>query len=198
MSDSTFNPRTLILLLIVLFVTILRTVAPFSDNFGDIANISAVGAITLFSGTYFKKPVQSFAIPLVTLLLTDAILATTIYKEYSNGFLYEGWYWTYISFALMVFVTRVIVKKVNVLNFIGGTLVVVFIHWIITDLGVWYGSKYPQTLVGFWTVLEMAIPFELRFLYGTVGYGILMFGSFELLNVKYPVLSLSRKRVSKY
>ncbi|MFP5081488.1 DUF6580 family putative transport protein [Pedobacter sp. JCM 36344] len=195
MSDSTFIPRTLILLLIVLLVTILRTVAPFSDNFGDIANFSAVGAITLFSGTYFKNPVQSFAIPLVTVLLTDVILATTIYKEYSHGFLYEGWYWTYIAFALMVLVTKVVVKKVNVLNFVGGTLAVVFIHWIVTDLGVWYGSKYPQTLVGFWTVLEMAIPFELRFLYGTLGYGILMFGSFELLNVKYPVLSLSRERV---
>lgn len=113
MSESIFNPRTLILLLIVALVTILRTVAPFSDNFGQIANFSAVGAITLFSGTYFKNTLQSFAIPLLTLLFTDIILATTIYKEYSNGFLYEGWYWTYIAFALMVLVTRVISKKLT-------------------------------------------------------------------------------------
>ncbi|RZL20194.1 MAG: hypothetical protein EOO89_01010 [Pedobacter sp.] len=196
MSESIFNPRTLILLLIVALVTILRTVAPFSDNFGQIANFSAVGAITLFSGSYFKNTVQSFAIPLLTLLMTDIILSTTIYKEYSTGFLYEGWYWTYIAFALMVFVTRLISKKVNVLNFVIGTLAVVLIHWIVTDLGVWYGSNYPQTLAGFWAVLVLAIPFELRFLYGTVAYGILMFGSFELLKVKYPVLTLSREKIS--
>jgi hypothetical protein len=196
MSETKFNPRTLILLLIVALVTILRTIAPFSDNFNQIANFSAVGAITLFSGSYFKNTVQSFAIPLLTLLLTDIILATTIYKEYSNGFLYEGWYWTYLAFALMVLVTRLITKKVNVLNFVLGTLSVVLIHWIVTDLGVWYGSNYPQTFAGFWTVLELAIPFELRFLYGTLAYGVLMFGAFELLKVKYPVLSLARERIS--
>ncbi|MEJ7557824.1 MAG: DUF6580 family putative transport protein [Pedobacter sp.] len=195
MSEAKFNPRTLILLLIVALVTILRTVAPFSDNFSQIANFSAVGAITLFSGSYFRNPAQSFAIPLLTLLLTDVILATTIYKEYSNGFLYDGWYWTYIAFALMVLVTRLIVTKINILNVVLGSLVVVLIHWIVTDLGVWYGSNYPQTLAGFWAVLAAAIPFELRFLYGTLAYGVLMFGSFELLKVKYPVLSLRRERL---
>ncbi|RZK79644.1 MAG: hypothetical protein EOO85_03115 [Pedobacter sp.] len=195
MSESIFNPRTLILLLIVALVTVLRTVAPFSDNFGDIANFSAVGAITLFSGSYFKNPVQSFAIPLLTLLLTDVILATTIYREYSNGFLYDGWYWTYIAFAIMILVSRIIVKRVNTINFVLGTLAVVLVHWIVTDLGVWYGSNYPQTLAGFWTVLALAIPFELRFLYGTLAYGVLMFGAFELIKVKYPSLNLAKQRV---
>lgn len=195
MSESIFNPRTLILLLIVALVTVLRTVAPFSDNFGDIANFSAVGAITLFSGSYFKNPVLSFAIPLLTLLLTDVILATTIYREYSNGFLYDGWYWTYIAFAIMILVSRIIVKRVNTINFVLGTLAVVLVHWIVTDLGVWYGSNYPQTLAGFWTVLALAIPFELRFLYGTLAYGVLMFGAFELIKVKYPSLNLAKQRV---
>jgi hypothetical protein len=194
MSESIFNPRTLILLLIVALVTVLRTVAPFSDNFGDIANFSAVGAITLFSGSYFKNPVQSFAIPLLTLLLTDIILATTIYREYSNGFLYDGWYWTYIAFAIMILVSRIIVKRVNTINFVLGSIAVVLVHWIVTDLGVWYGSNYPQTLAGFWTVLALAIPFELRFLYGTLAYGVLMFGAFELIKVKYPSLNLAKQR----
>lgn len=196
MSDSKFNQRTLILLLIVALVTILRTIAPFSDNFGQIANFSAVGAITLFSGAYFKNPIKSFAIPLLTLLMTDLILASTIYKEYSNGFLYEGWYWTYIAFVLMVVAGRLIIPKVNLLNAVTGTLAVVLIHWIVTDLGVWYGSKvYPQNLAGFWTVLELAIPFELRFLYGTIIYSVIMFGSFELLKVKYPRLALAKQTI---
>ena len=195
MSEQTFNPRTLILILIVALVTILRTVAPFSDNFGEIANFSAVGAITLFSGSYFKNPIQAFAIPLLTLLLTDVILANTIYKAYNTGFLYDGWYWTYIAFALMVLVTRLIVKKVNIQNVLVGTLTAVLIHWIVTDFGVWYGSPiYPQTIAGFWAVLTLAIPFELRFLYGTLAYGVLMFGAFEALKIKYPVLSLVKEK----
>ncbi|RZK81933.1 MAG: hypothetical protein EOO92_03540 [Pedobacter sp.] len=193
MSDFKSNPRTLLLLLIVLLVTVLRTIAPFSDNFGAIANFSAVGAITLFSGAYFKSAYKSFGIPLFTLLLTDVILSLTIYKAYSSGFLYEGWYWTYAAFALMVLAARLIVKKINLLNLVAGTLAIVLIHWIVTDIPVWYGSKvHPQNLAGFWQVLELAIPFERRFLYGTIIYGVLMFGSFELLKFRFPKLSLQK------
>jgi hypothetical protein len=193
MSDFKSNSRNIVLLMIVLLVTVLRTVAPFSDNFSMLANFSAVGAITLFSGAYFKDQIKSLGIPLVTLLATDLILSLTIYKEYSNGFLYDGWYWTYLAFAMMVLASRLIVKKINFASFLGGTIAMVLIHWVVTDIPVWYGSKiYPQNLFGFWQVLVLAIPFELRFLYGTLIYGALMFGAYEFIRIKFPSLSLQK------
>ncbi|MOA27484.1 hypothetical protein D3C78_1483650 [compost metagenome] len=47
---------------------------------------------------------------------------------------------------------------------------------------------YPLTLAGFGACLIAAIPFELKFLYGTVIYGAVMFGFMAW----YPALSLKK------
>lgn len=192
MSESKFNPRTLILLLIIVFVSIIRIAAPFSSDFKVIAGFSGIGAMALFGGAYFNNNFKAFGFPLLILLISDLVLGLTINKEY--GLFYGGWYWIYIAFILMVLAGKVIMKTVNVTSFLAGTLTIVLIHWIVTDFGVWFsGSYYPKTLEGFWLCLVNAIPFELKFLYGSVIYGGVMFGAFEALKSKYPYLSLTRK-----
>jgi len=191
MSERKFNPTTLILLIMILFVSIIRVAAPFSDQFKEIANFSAVGAMALFGGAYFNNNLKAFGFPLLILLMSDLFLGLTVYKEF--GLFYPGWYWTYIAFMLMVLVSRVMLKNVNVTRLLGATLAIVLIHWIVTDFAVWYsGTMYPQTLAGFWLCLVNAIPFELNFLYGTLIYGAVMFGAFEFLKSRYPYLKMVR------
>lgn len=186
--ENKFNSRTLVLLLFMVVIIGLRVIAPLSPDFKIIANFSAFGAVALFGGAYFKNTLNAFALPIFVLLLSDIGLALIMGKDY--GF-YQGWYYTYIAFALMVLVGRLLIKKVNIQNLFAASLAVVFIHWIVSDFGVWLGSTtYPQTLAGFWACLVAAIPFELNFLYGTLAYTALMFGIFESLKAKYPVLSL--------
>lgn len=191
MSESKFNPSTLILLVMIVFVSIIRIAAPFSDQFKEVANFSAVGAMALFGGAYFNTHLKAFGFPLLILVLSDLFLGLTIYREF--GLFYPGWYWTYIAFALMVLVARAILSSVTVARLLGATLSIVLIHWIVTDFAVWMGgTMYPQTLEGFWLCLVAAIPFELKFLYGTLIYGTVMFGAFELLKSKYPYLKTVR------
>lgn len=193
MSESKFNPRTIILLLIIIFVSIIRVAAPFSGDFKVIANFSAVGAIALFGGAYFNNNIKAFAFPLLILLLSDLFIA----KTSGFGFFYGGWYWTYIAFILMVFVSKVMMNKVTVLSFITTSVAAVLVHWIISDISAMYiPGLYAPTLAGYWTCLVAAIPFELRFLYGTFAYGAIMFGAFEMLKAKYPNLSLTHSRVA--
>ena len=79
---------------------------------------------------------------------------------------------------------------------LASTLVIVFIHWIVTDFGVWFKNPaYTQDVAGFWACLEKAIPFEIRFLEGTLIYGALLFGAFEVLKSKYPVLKLQTQEL---
>lgn len=182
--------RTVVLLLFMLIIIGLRVIAPLSPEFKLIANFSGMGAVAIFGGAYFKNNIAAFLLPVSVLFLSDLGLVLTMGKDY--GF-YQGWYYTYIAFVLMVLVGKLIITKVNVQNVIGAGLAAVFIHWIVSDFGVWFGSTfYPQTLAGFWACLVAAIPFELKFLYGTLGYAALMFGAFEALKVKYPALSLKR------
>ncbi len=197
MSDIKFNPRTLTLILFILAIGLSRVLIPLIGDLEGLANYSAIGALAIFGAAYFNNNVKSFSFPILTLLFSDILLSLTVYKSYSSGFLYEGWYWVYAAFALMVVAGKLVMKKVNVLSFLAATLITVLIHWIVTDFGIWYGSAfYPQTLAGFWTVLAAAIPFEFRFLYGTLGYGAVMFGLFEALKLKFPVLNLSAKHTA--
>ncbi|AZI27155.1 hypothetical protein EA772_18100 [Pedobacter sp. G11] len=196
MSNLKFNPRNLILLLMILVITLFRLLVTFNSDELQFANFSSIGAVALFGGAYFKDHLKAFAFPLISLFLSDFILANTIFSKYSNGFLYEGWYWTYLAFALMVLVGKVLLKKINVVSLLSSTLKIVFIHWIVTDFGVWFQNpSYTQDLAGFWLCLERAIPFEIRFLEGTLIYGTLLFGAFELLKAKYPVLKLQTQSV---
>lgn len=183
-----FNSRTLVLLLFMVVIIGLRVIAPLSPDFKLIANFSAIGAVALFGGAYFKNTYAAFAFPVLVLLLSDIGLLLLMGKDYS---FYPGWYYTYIAFALMVLASRALLKKVNVQNVLLAGFVAVLIHWIVSDFGMWLGyDTYPKTLAGFGACLVAAIPFELNFLYGTLAYSALMFGAFESLKAKYPVLGL--------
>jgi len=189
MSDIKFNPRILVLLLIIVFISVLRIIVPHSDNFDKIAGFSAVGAIALFGGAYFNTNFKAFGFPLAVLLLSDIFIA----QSSGYGFFYGGWYWTYIAFILMVFVAKFLLKKINVASFVISAVAIALIHWIVSDISAMYvPGLYEPTLAGYWTCLVVAIPHELKFLYGTAIYGGVMFGAFELLKAKYPVLSLVR------
>ena len=190
---STPNYRTPILLLFMLLIVGLRVLAPLSADFKLIANFSGIGAVALFGGAYFKNKINAFLLPVLVLFVSDLGLVLTMGVDY--GF-YSGWYYTYIAFLLIVLAAYLIIKKVNVQNVLTAGVVGVLIHWVVSDFGVWYGSpSYSQDLAGFWACLVKAIPFEIRFLEGTVIYGALLFGAFEILKAKYPVLKLQTQKL---
>jgi hypothetical protein len=195
MSHLKFNPRTLILLLMILAITAFRLLVTFNSDELKFANFSSIGAVALFGGAYFKDHVKAFAFPLLSLLISDFVLYTTIYKQYVDMLLVQE-LWTYVAIALMVLVGRVLLEKVTVANLLLSTLAIVFIHWIVSDFGSWYHNPlFTQDLAGFWACLVKAIPFEIRFLEGTVIYGALLFGAFEILKAKYPVLKLQTQEL---
>ncbi|TDG34985.1 hypothetical protein EZJ43_15555 [Pedobacter changchengzhani] len=195
MSNLKFNPSIAILLLIIFVATLMRLLVTFNSEELQFANFSSIGAVALFGGAYFKNNLKAFAFPLLSLLFSDIVLYSTIYQKYAGGALL-GQLWVYLAFGLMVLAGRVMLKKINVISLLASTLVIVLIHWLVTDFGVWFHNPtYPQTLAGFGLCLTQAIPFEIRFLEGTLMYGAILFGLFELLKVKYPVLKLQTQRV---
>ncbi len=186
--ENKFNYRTPVLLLFMLVIVGLRVIAPLSSDFKLIAGFSGIGAMALFGGAYFKNKVNAFLLPVLVLLLSDLGLVLTMGVNY--GF-YSGMYLTYIAFILMLLTGHLIIRRVSVQSVFLAAIVGVLIHWVVSDIGVWYGSaKFPQTLYGFWLCLLEAVPYEKNFLYGTLGYSALLFGVFESLKIKYPALSV--------
>jgi hypothetical protein len=184
--ERTSNNRARVLMLFIALIIGLRVIAPLSPDFALFANFSGLGAVAIFSGSYFKNRTAGFILPMLVLLLSDLGLAMSMGTTYS---FYAGWYYTYIAFALMVLIGQVLIKNVNVKNVFVASLAAVFVHWIVSDFGMWLGfDTYPKTLAGFWACLVAAIPFELKFLCGTLIYSAIMFIGFEALKAKFPSL----------
>jgi hypothetical protein len=193
MSINKFNPRTITLIVFILITGAVRTYLSLDENMFGLSNFSPIGAMAIFGGAYFNKKWKALFFPLLTLFVSDVVLQFTVFSKPGNSILYGGWYYVYAAFILMVVVGRMI-RKIRPGNILLATFAVVIIHWLITDLGVWYQSKtYSQDLWGYWNCLEMAIPFEARFLVGTLIYSGILFGLFEWLKHKYPVLSIKNQ-----
>jgi hypothetical protein len=187
--SKTFNPRTTTLLIFIAAVAALRIAFNFSSDISPLANFSPVGAMAIFGGAYFNKKWKAFVFPLLMLFISDVVLHLTVFKKYGNGVLYGGWYWVYGAFGIITIISRWILTKITIPRFLVSVVTCVFIHWIITDFGVWIGSiRYPQTFNGFVICLENAIPYEWRFFTGTLLYGIALFATFEWMKRKYQAL----------
>lgn len=180
------NIKVVVLLLFIAAIIGLRTIAPLSPDFKWFANFSGLGAVAIFSGTYFKNRFAGYLFPMLVLLLSDLCLGIVMGTSYV---FYGGWYFTYIAFALMVLVGQLVINKVAIANVFIASLAAVFVHWIVSDFGMWLGfDTYPKTLAGFWECLVAAIPYERNFLYGTLIYSLIMFVGFEALKSKFPSL----------
>lgn len=185
MQQENNTQRFLLLVGFILLVGVSRVF--MSVGHTPLSNFTPIGAMALYGGAYLKG-YNKFLFPLLTLWISDLFINRFVYYNEWTLF-YDGFFWTYGAFALMVLIGVYLMKKVTVKNFIVSSLVIVFIHWIVTDFGVWAGtSMYPKTIQGFWMCLVAAIPFERNFLAGTVLYGSVMFGALEWLQAKFTSL----------
>ena len=183
--------RNGVLLSFILIIAATRVILSLDESTAPLAGFSAVGAMALFGGAYFRNW-KAFALPLLALLVSDIFIARFAYWGGEWTFLYEGAWVVYLAIAMMVVVGYYMMQRRTVTNFLLSSIVIVFIHWIVTDLGVWLGgTMYPKTLAGFWACLVAAIPFEKNFFIGTLVYGAIMFGAFEWVKLRFPRLSVA-------
>ena len=193
------NIRFISLVAITLLVGLFR-VFSHAESLQVLANLSPVGALALFGGHYFQNRIKAQLLPILSLFLSDVLMMRIFYPEYSNGLLYDGWYWTYGAFVLMVFMGEKM-KKVNFKNLILASLVTALCHWLITDLGVWLsggldigtGLPYTRDWAGLLRCYVLAIPFMKTLFLGNLIFGIILFGGFELVQQAIPSLKLNTK-----
>ena len=192
------NIRLLVLIAITLLVGIWR-IFQSSKGMGVMANFTPIGAMALFGGAYFINKGRAFLFPLLTLFISDIFLIQTVYAEHSTGIMYEGWYFTYVAFAIMVLIGSKLIKKVSFKSVILSALVAGLAHFIIGNFGVWLGGglnittglPYTRNFSGLIMCYTLAIPFFKNMLAGNLIYSAILFGGFELAQSKFSVLRLT-------
>lgn len=135
------------------------------------ANMTPLGATSLFSGAKLKRP-WSYLVPLFILFLTDLFL----------GF-HSTMIYVYASFAVGIFLSEKFLKN-NFTLFRMGTLSVInpTIFFIVTNFGVWLsGGIYPKTAFGLSQSYLMGLPFYKNMLIGDIVFGLGFFALHYLI-----------------
>lgn len=135
------------------------------------ANFTPIIAIGLFSGAFFQSKIFKIIVPLLTMLISDAII----------GF-YEGVEITYFAILTSVGIgTLLSIQKFHFFQTILASSASSFLFFIITNFAVWVGSgMYEHTWNGLIQCYIMAIPFYQNALIGDILYSIIFFGAFHL------------------
>lgn len=135
------------------------------------ANVTAVGALAVFSGAKYGKT-KALVITIGTMFLSDIVL----------GFHAVMWA-TYGGFALSVLLANLLLRKQSVIRIAGVSLASSVLFYLVTNFAVWYipGSMYPKTFAGLMDSYIMALPFFRNSLLGDFSYTAIFFGGYALV-----------------
>jgi len=134
-------------------------------------NFTAIGAIALFGGYYFKDKRVAFIVPMAIMILSDWIIGFYQWQLLLS---------VYFSFALVVFM-GIIIKNKNWLWSLPTSLIGTISFFLITNGAVWkFADWYPHTFSGLMTCYVAGLPFLKNAFLGDLTYVFVFFSIAEL------------------
>ncbi|NNE29749.1 MAG: hypothetical protein HKN16_08930 [Saprospiraceae bacterium] len=183
MQKSGFNPRILVIGIIILLAALSRLL-PHPANF------TPVGAMALFGAAYYRKAIFAFLVPFAALWISDLLLNNILLSQFYDGFVWMGNLWVYLGFAIIIVLGRNTLSKWTPKSLLGVTLTATLLWFLVVNFGVWMGpfSLYGKSLSGLFATYAAAIPYDLKTLAGNLVYTAVLFGGFEWLKSRIPAL----------
>ncbi|MFT3946409.1 MAG: hypothetical protein QM763_05485 [Agriterribacter sp.] len=174
-----FSKNLVFTLITLIVVAALYRVVP-GRPFGFAPQI----AMAIFAGAVIKDKKAAFALPLVSMFISDAFYQILYVSGFSiiPGF-YEGQITNYILFTLLTTV-GFWVKKFNVVNIIVASIAAPTIYFLLSNFLVWLsgtgGYQHPQTFNGLMMTMADGIPFYKNSIWGTLFFSAVFFGGYYL------------------
>jgi hypothetical protein len=160
--------------------------------FPAMANFSPIGTMALFGGAYFTKKHWAFIIPMVSLWLSNLVLNNVFYTKWYPTFSFGFETTVFISFALVVGIGMIFLKKVNVVNLLTANVIGTLGFFFASNFFVWMGGKiYTQDFSGLMTCFTMGLPFLKNTLLSNLAFSAIMFGAFEYAQREVKGLKLA-------
>lgn len=153
------NQKYILLAITSIIVLSLFRLIPHPPNFTPIL------AISVFTGIKFKNNLFSFVIPIIAMLISDAVIG------FHSGIL--------VVYSA-IFLSAVIAKKFNNIN--SSVLASCVLFFLVTNFQVWIVSpSYPKSLFGILECYTLAIPFFGMTLLSTFFYSYVLFYGYSFL-----------------
>lgn len=185
-----FTKSTLLAFILLIVVTALSRLMSY-----NVAGLAPQMAMALFGGAVIKDKKWAFALPLLSLLLSDALMQVLYNGGYMErpGF-YHGQWTVYLSFAILTFY-GFLMKKINVLSILLFSVSGSMLFFLISNFFVWQGGGglvRPHTFAGLIQCYVDALAYYRdyglikgfigNFVFGEVIWSFVLFGGYYLLN----------------
>ncbi len=148
-------------------------------------NTTPIVAIILFSVAFIKDLKWKIAIPLSVMILSDVIInLKNGYGFHNSAFLVYG------TFALIFIVAGYMLKKVNVVNVLGASLMASVLFYLVTNFAFFYPvsavpnpalGQYPHNWLGIVSSYQAGLPYFKNMLVGDLIYTSVLFGAYYLI-----------------
>ena len=175
-------------------LSILILLAAFTRIMPHPPNFSPMAAIGLFGAAHFAKKWHAFFIPLLGIWLSDLVINNFIYtsSDLNIVWFYNGFYWQYISYVLIIFTGLFIFNKgVSLSKTFVGIVGSSGIFFLVSNFGVWAGSgMYSKNIAGLISCYIAGIPFMNNTIISDFLFTTVLFGSYYLLQSEYSSLKI--------
>lgn len=156
--------------------------------FQYLPNFAPVAAVAMFAGYYFTSRRVAFLVPMLSMLITDAIIGSyqpllmvTVYSLLLVPILMRSWLRS--SFDLSSENTSAIQATTGLL---GTALVASVLFFVGTNVATWWVTAwYPRTLEGLSACVTAGIPFFRYTLAGDVVFATLLFGGYAFAESRH-------------
>lgn len=175
--DSIISPRTGVLIALIVFAVAVRLVIYFVPT-AWAYNATPVEAIALFGGAYFTDRRLAFIVPLAAMFLADLII---------------GLHWmipvVYGCIALSVALGFGLRDRVSVLRVLGFGIAGSLLFFVGVSFAEWIVGDTDYCRAGIVSCYAAALPFLKNAIIGTLIWSTALFGGFELMRRRWPMLS---------
>lgn len=144
-------------------------------------------AMAVFAGMMIKDKKWAFALPIFSMFISDLIYQIQFVNDASSirGFYEYQW----INYVLFIGITALsmILRKVNVANFLVNSLVAPTAFFLASNFVTWitgFGYNRPITFAGLMQCYVDGLPFYGPSIAATLVFGAVLFGGYYLLNRK--------------
>lgn len=141
-------------------------------------------ALALFAGSVIKNRKWAFAVPLISLLVSDILMQILHSAGITPGYpgFYEGQIFNYVLISLLT-VVGFFVNSRKVISIASGMFAAPTLFFLISNFGVWAangGLQRAKTFTGLMQCYADGIPFYGYSLLTMVVFGALLFGGYAL------------------
>jgi hypothetical protein len=146
-------------------------------------------AMALFSGSIIRRRSLSFAMPLLSMLVSDLLYQALYALNMTTipGF-YDGQWLNYLLFAAVT-VIGFAITSTNWVHIFAGSVGGTLFYFLTSNFAVWIGGglalnnlPYPKTLAGLTECYVAGLPFLSGSFYATVLFSGILFGGYRLVS----------------